>query len=255
MNDTLTESSYISPSWDNPNFWNDLYAKNEKDQLTIDRNPQYLLRTIEKLNRPYPLKILDAGTGISTMAEFTAYLGHQVVAVDISAKAIEICNTRKVTEGDLIRCVGQQYSRRYNGGNITYLAPETHLPVDLESELKKLFQPGGIVTTRKVINWNDPELPKKYGTFDIILNQNGLRCASFELIRQSCASFYALLKPGGVLIETNINALIREKTITKFAVETGFSVLDEIWVLYDAMRQKTDMNDREKYIVCCWPTG
>lgn len=256
MKDTLNEADYISPEWDNPAHWDDIYAKNEKDgELTLDRDPRYLLKAIQKLNRPAPLKILDAGTGISTMAEFAAYLGHQVVAIDVSAKAIGICRSRKITENDLILCIGHQYNRRYKGKYIDYLDRVTGNPVNLEPELKNLYQPGGRVIVREVYDWNDPELTIKHGSFDIVLNQNGLRCASYDFIQRSFASFYALLKPGGIAIETNINTLIREETFKKYAREAGFFLLQAWWVLYDNTSYITEMNDRDKYILLCWPTG
>jgi SAM-dependent methyltransferase len=257
MSNTLHESDYIFSEWDNPAHWDTIYAKNETDgDLILEQNPVYLLKTIQKLNRTSPLKILDAGAGISTLTEFAAYLGHHVVATDISAKATDICKSRIVSESDLIRCLSYQYNKHlYKGGKIEYFDRTKGIRVDPEPELKKLFKPGGNIIAREVYDWNDPELAIKRGPFDIVLNQNGLRCASFELIRRSFASFSNLLKPGGILIETNINAIVRKKTIEKYAREAGFWLLEEMWVIYDSPNLKAELDDQHKYAVCCWPTG
>jgi SAM-dependent methyltransferase len=254
--DDFNETDYISHKWDNPSHWDKIYEKDQHETMNIHRNPRYILNTLQKLGRPPPLNILDAGTGISVLPEFLAYLGHHVVAIDISPKAIGIGKTRKVTEQDLMLCFGEMFSQRYRSGKKEYLDQLIRNPVDIRLELNKLFHPWGEVMAREVWNWNDPALHKKFGEFDIILNQNGLRSASMDLIRLSFQSFFKLLKPGGILIETNINALIRVDTIEKYAKEAGFHLLNETEVAYNTSNgEKLQMNEDEKYAVCCWPTG
>ncbi|MBE0640219.1 MAG: methyltransferase domain-containing protein [Bacteroidales bacterium] len=246
---------HFNNKWDNASWWDEFYDKNKDDTLNIDRDPRYLIKTIEKINRRPPLKILDAGTGISTLPEFAAYLGHHVVAVDISPKAIETGKTRKVTEKDLMRCLGESYSCRYFQGKREYLDRETKKPVDIRMELNKLFHPWGELVAREVMDWNDSALIEKQGTFDIVLNQNGLRAASPELITKSFQSFYRLLNPGGILIETNIIALDRLERLEQQAIAAGFRVLTESWVVFGIESLKVELNDTEKYALFGWPTG
>jgi SAM-dependent methyltransferase len=255
MNNTTDDHVNYTPNWNNPSWWDNFYTQNETDRFNIDRDPRYLLKTFERLNRRPPLKILDAGTGISTMPEFIAYLGHHVVAIDISPKAIEIGRQRPVAMDDLQRCLGEIYGQRYRDGKFEYFDRKTREHVNLKTELERLFMPGGEIIAREVGDWTDPALVEKFGTFDIVLNLNGLRAASPELIRQSLQSFYRLLNPGGILIETNINALDRLEIMEQMAVEAGFRLITESWVVFGAEGHKVELNDSEKYTLFGWPTG
>ncbi len=249
------EKNFLTDDWDDPVRWNKFYSTMADDNLIKDRDPRYLIRTIEKLNLPVPLKILDAGTGISTLANLAAYMGHHVVAIDLSSVAIEICKQRTVSERDLAACLGHQYNQSYQNGRLEYIDRKTNQPVDVYQELKARLKPGGKIIAFETYDWNDPGLIEKYGTFDVVLNQNGLRNASYDLIEKSFQSFYNLLKPGGVLIETNINALDRIKTINKYAVKAGFTLLEEMDIIYNWDHLSVERNQFEKYALCCWPTG
>jgi SAM-dependent methyltransferase len=255
MNQENDHSGHYTPNWNNPSWWDNFYTQNETDRFNIDRDPRYLLKTFEKLNRRPPLKILDAGTGISTLPEFAAYLGHHVVAIDISPKAIEIGCHRQVTNDHLQKCLGEIYGQRYKDGKFEYFDRKTREPVNLKAELERLFMSGGEIIAREDWDWTDPSLVERFGTFDIVLNLNGLRAASPELITKSFQSFYRLLNPSGILIETNINALDRLEFMEQKVIEAGFRLITESWVAFGAESLKVELNDSEKYALFGWPTG
>jgi SAM-dependent methyltransferase len=255
MNSDASTSVDFSQTWNDPAHWDAIYSENETDETSIYRDPKYLIKTIQRLNRPAPLKILDAGTGISALPELAAFMGHHVVAVDISAQAIKIGKSRTLTQCDLKNCFRQQYNYRLSKDQTEYFEPISQIKIDLQKEFAGIYKSGGEVLAREVCDWNDPGLIKRFGPFDIVLNQNGLRSAPPELIRQSLQSFYQLLLPGGILIETNINAIMRIKTLEKYAREAGFFLLNEMDVIYDYNNFKPELNKHDKYIVLCWPTG
>jgi SAM-dependent methyltransferase len=230
--------------------------ENKNDTFDIYRDPKYLIRTAAFYNKPAPLRILDAGTGISLLPEFAAYLGHHVVAIDISSIAIDESNSRTVSEQELIRCLRSSYNFRYNtDGTVDYLDRNTGKIVHTELELKKMFQPGGKILARVVSDWNDSQLSATFVTFDIILNLNGLRSASPELITKSLRSFYSLLRPGGILVVSSINAIMRMDEFDQLVSRSGFVPIHEYAVMHDRSLLKTEMNNTDKYIVLCWPTG
>jgi SAM-dependent methyltransferase len=249
------EKYFLSEDWDDPIRWDKFYSEMANDHLIRERDPRYLIRTIEKLKFPTPVKILDAGTGISTLANLAAHMGHHVLAVDVSPVGIEICRQRIVLENDLSKCLGHQYNWRYQDGRFDYIDQKTNQPVDVYKELKDRYKPGGKIIAFETCNWNDPGLIEKYGGFDIVLNQNGLRNASYDLIEKSFRSFYNLLRPGGVVIETNTNAIDRIKTINKYALNAGFILLEEMQIVYDQVQFYPEIKQNEKYALCCWPTG
>ena len=245
----FTEDDYISPNWSDENHWNRIYSQET-------RNPTYLIETITKLGLNPPLKILDAGMGISTMPDLAAFMGHQVIGIDISPIAVTICRMRTVDREDLKKCIGNLFNRRYKfREEIKYLDRTTQEPVNLDLELDKYRVEGGKIIKYDVFDWNNPQLVEKYGQFDLILNQNGLRNASYEFIEQSFNSFHRLLNPGGVLVETNINVLDREKTFKMYAEKAGFTFYHEWDFLqeYHASRLRHDPN--KIYCICFWPTG
>lgn len=105
------------------------------------------------------------------------------------------------------------------------------------------------------MDWNDPEMAEKYGCFDVILHQNGLRNASYKLIEKTFKSFHRLLNPGGVLIGSNINAIVREKTFAYYAEDAGFHLLPE-HIFWDGKPlEGIEYRKDKKYAVCFYPTG
>ena len=245
----FTEDDYISPNWSDEHHWNRIYSQEA-------RNPSYLIETITKLGLKPPLKILDAGMGISTMPDLAAFMGHHVVGIDISPVAVRVCRMRKVLEEDLKSSIGEMFNRRYQfRKEIEYLDKVTREPVDLDLELDKYRADGGKITVYDDFDWNDPRLIEKYGKFDLILNQNGLRNASYEFIEQSFNSFFRLLNPGGVVIETNINVLDREKTFAKYGKKAGFTFYHGWDFRQTYNTSQFVYNSKNKYCICYWPTG
>lgn len=250
------EQDYIQPDWDDPTRWNRFYSEKQQESWIIGRDPRYLIHTIRNLELRPPLRILDAGCGISTLPELAAFLGHRVVAIDISETAIDICRERTVSIQDLERSLGHCYNWRIRGGKpMEYLEQGTGKVVDIHGELMKLHHPGCTVLKHEICDWNDPGLPDKYEPFDLILNQNGLRNASQDLMENSFRSFYRLLKPEGALIETNVNAIVRIETMNRAAESAGFVLLEEAYVAYRRNRYEGELKPENKYAVCCWPTG
>ncbi|HOY31067.1 MAG TPA: methyltransferase domain-containing protein [Bacteroidales bacterium] len=260
---TNEESKYIweNNEWESPVVWDKIYS-DEDDfsyRWSLYRDPRYLLKTIEKLNSEEPLKILDAGCGNSFLPDLAARFGHQVVGVDVSPLAIKTCKSREVREQDLALCFAEQYQKGCFKGEFYYFITDPddynkQIFVDYNSEIKKHYKPGG-KAEYELCNWNDTSLSERHGTFDIILNQNGLRGASCELISRTFQSFYKLLNPGGILIETIINAYAREATIIQSGTEAGFVLIEQGWMIHDAEKYKTEMNTTQKYMVLCSHSG
>jgi SAM-dependent methyltransferase len=256
MKQNKYEAEYISDNWDDPAGWDGFYSEYADDDLVKNRDPKYLLRSIETFEFPTPIKILDAGSGISFMADLAVHMGHEVATVDISPVAVDICKGRRATENDLVQCLAQQYNRRFRpNSGAEYFDQRNNQIVDVQKELHSLFKPGGKFIAREVFNWNDPELIGKYGSFDIILNQNGLRNASYALIDNSFKSFFSLLKSGGLLIAINTNAIFRTETIETYAQNAGFVLLNEMKIVYSQELNRAILNPNQKYAMCCWPTG
>lgn len=82
MPDKNAELSYVSPNWNNPDWWNDFYGNKlepwERKSYS-ERDASHLLEITRRFGFEPPLKILDAGAGISYLADLATYLGHQVV--------------------------------------------------------------------------------------------------------------------------------------------------------------------------------
>ncbi len=103
-----------------------------------------------------------------------------------------------------------------------------------------------------VADWNDNKITAE--SFDLILNQNGLKGCSKPEIRQASNSFYRLLKPGGLLIETVINDLEIEKTIIPEFISAGFEMKEDF--LSDREEEKMHALDKsKKHAVYCTLTG
>ena len=259
MSQDPTELDYVSPNWSDPAWWDDFYANKLEDweaKSYRERDASHLIEIIKKFRFEPPLRILDAGTGISYLAELAAYMGHKVVCVDISSFAIETCRKRIVTPGEMTGCLWRYYNLRYFRGECQYLDRVTGKAADPWEKLVSLHRYGGEILAYEVMDWNDPQLLERYGQFDLILNENGFRNGSDKFIMKSLNSFYRLLKPGGVMIESNFNLIDRLKTIEKMVTEAGFTKLDE-WNFYldFTPSQELEINRSDKYAVCCWPTG
>jgi len=259
MIDENTELDYVSPNWSNPDWWDDFYRnKLEKREAKsyMQRDASHLIEVIRRFGFEPPLKILDAGKGISYLAELAAYMGHQVVCVDISSYALETCRKRIVAPSDMTECLRWYYDQRYIDGRWRYVDRVTKILADPWEKLVSLHHYGGEITAYEVMDWNEPALPEKYGTFDLVMNENGFRNGSNEFIMKSLQTFQALLNPGGVMIESNFNLIDRLKTIEGMVEEAGFHRLDE-WHFYPGHVTGEDfiINRTDKFAVCCWPTG
>jgi SAM-dependent methyltransferase len=259
MDREISELDYVSPNWNNAEWWNNYYKKElesgSADRL-MERNPWHLIRVIRNLRYEPPLRILDAGTGISFLSEFVVYIGHKVMGIDISSIAIETCRNRTIPPEKLAECLQHNYNRRYTKEGRQCLDRKTGEAVDLVKKLISLYREGGEILAYEVMDWNDPKILERFGPFDLIINENGFRNGSNEFIRESLNSFYRLLKPGGIFIESNFNLIDRLKTIESMVTNTGFTKLDE-WHFYDDkdIRHGLNINRNEKYAVCFWPTG
>jgi len=255
----ITELDYVSPNWNDPDWWDNFYKKkmeNWEANSYRERDASHLIGVVKKFGFEPPLRILDTGTGISYLSELAAYMGHKVVGVDISPFAIETCRKRIVTASDMSGCFRRYYNLRYLNGECQYLDRVTGKACDPWEKLVSLRREGGEVLTYEVMDWNDPQLQEKFGQFDLILNENGFRNGSNEFIMKSLNTFYGLLNPGGVMIESNFNLIDRLKTIEKMVTDAGFTKLDE-WHFYENNEVSPDLNINrtDKYAVCFWPTG
>ncbi len=240
-------------AWSDPEYWNNIYKEELSgkwgDQSQF-RHSQYIEKFVNRYGLNTPLKILYAGCGISLLGEFMAHMGHHVTAIDISTLAIQFSKNRADTSNVLWRCADwrlvipymPEYLRRKE-----YHVREAYV----KREFLALYKAGGFCTYQ-VSNWNDPELPAD--NFDLILNQNGLRRACTEETRSAANSFYRLLKPGGLLIESTVNALEREDEIVSELIEAGF-IIEQEFLTSGEENQVHYLDAVNKYAVYCSMTG
>jgi 2-polyprenyl-3-methyl-5-hydroxy-6-metoxy-1,4-benzoquinol methylase len=247
------ENKKQSSFWSDPDYWDNTYKKDLEDgwgDQNQFRRSQYFEKFTKRYGLQAPLQILDAGCGISLLGELMAYMGHNVTAIDISPFAIQFCKERNNIKDILWKCIDWRLGLPYCP---EYLRrkPFSEQKAYLDKELLALQKEGGNCTY-EVKSWSDPILPAD--TYDLILNQNGLRRADKEETRLAAHSFYRLLKPGGLLIESTVNALEREKEIVPELINAGFSMKNE-FLLPEEENQKQRLDPDKKYAVYCEMTG
>jgi len=259
MDREITEADYVSPNWNNAGWWDNFYREKLETGMAesfTERDPRHLLWVTGKFGFASPLKILDAGTGISYLSDLAVYMGHKVVRIDKSPFAVETCRTREVPVGKLAACLQYYFTTFYTKNGYYCCDRHTNERVDLVEKLLPMHREGGEILACEVQDLNDPHLPERFGLFDIVLNENGFRNGSDEFIRKSLHSFYRLLKPGGILIESNLNVLDRRKTIERMVEDAGFIRIDE-WLFFNGASDNTLPAGKlqDKFAVCFWPTG
>ncbi len=239
--------------WSDSEYWDNYYEKELKEEwgkLNQFRRSQYFEKFTKRYGLKAPLQILDAGCGISLLGELMAYMGHKVTAIDISPSAIQFCINRNNIKDNLWKCIQWRLIIPYRPEHLM----RREFPVlkaYLDSELLSLHIEGGICTY-EIKSWNDTTLP--VDTYDLILNQNGLRMADKEETKLATHSFYRLLKPGGLLIESTLNALEREEEIVPELIAAGFTMKNE-YLLPEEENQKQHLDPDKKYAVYCSMTG
>ncbi len=242
-----------SSFWTAPEYWDSYYETELKDDWgdLIQYQPsQYFEKFTKRYGLKAPLQILDAGCGISLLGELMAFMGHRVSAIDISPFAIHFCENRTNIQDILWHCLDWRLGSPYRPEHLMR-KPFPELKAYLDKELLSLQKEGGNCTYQ-LINWNDPALPEN--SFDLILNQNGLRRADKEETQKAAISLYRLLKPGGLLIESTINALEREEQIVPELISTGFIMKNE-FLKPEEENQKQILDADKKYAVYCSRTG
>lgn len=261
MNDTLCPDSLPEPesfpgSWDNAARWDLYYAGDDISEQDVYRNPAYLLLTLKRFGMTAPQRILDAGCGISLLPGLAVAFGHYVTAVDISGVAIESQRKRNAGPENLLQTFAAQYHRKYyRNGTMEYLDKFTRDVIDVKGEFEKHCRPGGVMEALEVMDYNSPGMLPRFETFDIILNQNGLRDASPELAGRSFHSFSHLLKPGGILIEVNTNALDSIEKLSHAAEMAGFTLIEEVSLYGFGNSPLPLCRPEQKYAILFWPTG
>lgn len=130
-------------------------------------------------------------------------------------------------------------------------APYEDLDQYVKQEFDSLYQAGGEVNYFPK-DWNDPT-NITHG-YDIILNQNGLRRANSVETKKAARSFWRILKPGGLLITTTINALERRDEIVPKLEEAGFNMVPAYLSEEEEGRIHT-LNPLKKHAVYCEITG
>jgi len=249
----IEEKNNKSSFWSEPTYWDNYYETELKDDwgdLIQYQRSQYFEKFTKRYGLKAPLQILDAGCGISLLGELMAYMGHQVTAIDISPFAIQFCKERKNVQDKLLKCIDWRLGLPYCP---EYLRrkPYPEQKAYLDKELLHMHKDGGNFTYQ-VMDWNDPSLPEN--SFDFILNQNGLRRSDKKETKKAAHSFYKLLKPGGLLITSTINALEREEEIVPELIAAGFIMKNE-FLKPEEEDQKQILDANNKYAVYCSRTG
>lgn len=86
------------------------------------------------------------------------------------------------------------------------------------------------------------------------MNQNGLRMANQKETRKAAHSFWRLLRSGGLLITSTVNALERKAEIIPELIKAGFSMQEE-YIFEEKNEKIHHLNPEKKHAVYCEITG
>jgi SAM-dependent methyltransferase len=231
--------------WNQTPFWNDFYqglladAEPWQRKMVIYREMDFLIRMLtdaDELPRSSPQTLLDAGCGIAVIPHVLSLWGFQVTAIDSCPRAMEVALDQQPDEEELAQCVPIWEPR----GNGTYALVE-NAALSLQ-RLRDLSAPGGSVA-HITGDWFDECLP--LGSFGIVHCRNSLRCSTKPYWRRSLLRFRELLKPGGILLLENVNAIGIQFEVEELIAECGFVPL----------ASSTTREPPDKYVNAMWPTG
>jgi SAM-dependent methyltransferase len=253
MNITNPTKHYGPAWWSQHEYWNAFYKEELEDEwaeLGQVRRSQYFEKFVRRYGLQPPLDILYAGCGISLIGEFMAHMGHHVTAIDLSDVAINHRKEAKDADTLVWRCAEWRLVYPYIPEHMRR-KPRDEQYAFVKAEFNKLYQDGGRIRY-EVMDWNDPGIPDD--SYDLIMNTNGLRRATPEDTRKALLSFFRILRPGGLLITSTVNALERRDEIIPELVSAGFSVEDEFIGEDEEVKGRKLRPDR-KYAVYCEMTG
>ncbi len=247
------EKKYGPYYWSLPNYWDDYY-KYELEGPFPESCQWISSRYFEKFTGRYglkaPLEILYAGCGISLIGEFMAYMGHHVTAIDLSLFAIYFRREAKNVDELLWRCADWRLGHPYLPEYLRK-APYKDRKAYLYKEFKSLHKEGGDIRYFGK-DWNDLSTPTH--CYDMIMNQNGLRSANPDETRKAARSFRRILRPGGLLITSTVNALEREEEIVPELIRAGFSMEKE-FLSEEEEKKIHHLDPEKKHAVYCALTG
>lgn len=239
--------------WSQPEYWNALYKQElegEWAEMSQVRRSQYFEKFTRRYGLQPPLEILYAGCGISLIGEFIAHMGYQVTAIDLSDLAIHYRKEAKDT-GELVwKCADWRLIYPYIPEHVRR-RPWDEQYAFVKTEFNKLYQDGGSIRY-EVMDWNDPDIPDD--SYDMIMNTNGLRGSTPEDTQKAVRSFFRILRPGGLLITSTVNALERRDEIIPELVRAGFTVENE-FIGEDEDAKGRKLHSDKKYAVYCEMTG
>jgi SAM-dependent methyltransferase len=185
-----------------------------------------------------PYRVLDAGCGVAAIPHILKYWGFDVTAVDLSSRAIEFCKGLDPSERDLAQCIiVWEPSTLIPGTLMEVKDPERAL------NLLRTYRSTKGQLTYMYADWHDDCLQAEY--YDLILCRNSL-CRSYKKYwRSSLKRFRELLKDGGVLILTNINAIGIMEEVQELLREANFTKWTREEEALPGVRRVCDV----------WPTG
>lgn len=236
--------------WQDPDAWDKHYA----DVIRLndwllgqaqrrDHHLGFVLNEIHRSKRDTPLKILDAGCGVTLIGDVLAAFGHEVTSIDISSEAIDFCNNREVTDEMLLSCI--RILVECDDGPIMVHASEDKNRKFFDAHLR----PGGSVT-RQQCNWLELDAENE---FDLIICVNGIK--GIVDIEPSLRKFHKMLRPHGALVTTAQNALERQSDFEKAALDVGFKTLPPVYSLTIDHENWSFEATEDKLCIAYWPTG
>lgn len=176
-----------------------------------------LRETLDRYGVEPPMDVLVAGCGITLLGDLLSYWGHRVTAVDISAVAIEHCRTRQpsVDEERLMACILVMQPHEHG-----YLVSAP--PTESRALLRQRARAGGRLEYR-VASWTDSALGE--ARYDLIAGLSTLKGATGAELAEAMAAFHRLLRPEGLLVLTESNALPRREEFFASARSAGFDTV------------------------------
>ena len=235
----------VTESWNRPDYWQEYYERlaEERDRR---RQQAIILRSVDNLIRMLrqagalpcssPQALLDAGCGIAAVPALLARWGFQVTATDSCPLAIDLAAQLVLTDEHLACCVP-------TWGEWKDMPPvSVGPPARALHRLRSLAASGGSVSYKKG-DWFAWNLAP--GSFSVVHCRNSLRHSIKPYWRRSLRQFYELLKPGGVLLLENQNALWMRDEVKDLAAECGFVPL----------AAGAGREPHSRYLLDSWPTG
>ncbi len=238
-------------TWDQAKEWNDRGTWTEaypedlsglspeelaQESLALGRPPLAILdRILQETRLPVapgggPVRVLDAGSGLSNLPYVLALMGCEVTAIDFADTATRLnlaLHPRRMAMSPSADVVGLLEER-----GVGFDAPRgsvSHLTRD----------------------WFDDSLGP--GSFEVIYACNSLRLSRKLYWQRSLARFHDLLAPGGLLIVLNQNAVAVNAEVISLVDDQGFFLVDgQRGVIDDP---ENGPQPGQKRFVGLWPTG